>query len=288
MFTNLPCSIVLYILEFVGAQLVSDCKSLDKWGRSQFGEKLGQYRRLLLVNKTFSILLSSRVRVDGQLLRNKLLDMQEENFIHLIDSSTIPLEWDHGELWLNEYNTSSSCGPIQKSPRLYDVLHLFFYFYEHIYEDYLLTFLYFIPRTLKNQLNLIPNIPVETQGTLKEPSTVGEECRWDFNSKSLNFTLGKYRLGPFEARVRRHNYRMNPLSTTWTGVSITSFNADWGQGETDSDDFMYWLWYHRAQGRIWSYYIVDYKSGRIHDAYEWYIGNTGQRVRDVYGSDDDD
>lgn len=279
MFTNLPYSIVLYILEFVGAQLVNDCKSLDQRGTPQFGEKLKQYRRLLLVNKTFSILLSSRVRVDGQLLRNKLLDMQEENFIHLIGSSTIPLDSYQSDLWLNEYNTSSSCGPIRKSPRLYNVLHLLFYFYEHVNKDYLLTFFYFIPRTLKNRLSLIPNIPVETQGTLKEPSVVGEEYRWDFKFNSLNFTLGKYRLGPFEARVRRRGHRLNPLSTTWTGVSITSFNTYWGQGETDSDDFMYWLWYHRAQGRIWNYYIVDYKSGRINDSYDWYIGRTGRGIR---------
>ena len=118
MFTNLPITIVLHILEFVGAQLVKDCKSLDKWGRPQFGEKLKEYRRLLLVNKTFNILLSSRVRVDGQLFRNKLLDMQEENFIRLIGSSTTSLEGYPYALSLGEDDTQLSCGPIRKSPKV--------------------------------------------------------------------------------------------------------------------------------------------------------------------------
>ena len=119
---------------------------------------------------------------------------------------------------------------------------------------------------------------VETQGTLKEPSMVGEECRWDFNPGRLDFTLGKYRVGPFEARVRLHHNHLNPLSATWTGVSITSFNADWGQGETDSDDFMYWLWYHRGKDGSGIIILSITRVRGFMMRYDWYIGITGRRV----------
>jgi hypothetical protein len=63
--------------------------------------------------------MENRVRVDGKLLKNILLDVSEYNFNYLFTRSGIP----------SRNKVLRNCGAVWKSPRLENLLQTFFWFF---------------------------------------------------------------------------------------------------------------------------------------------------------------
>src|ERR1700733_2183464 len=79
MFESLPPEIAETILESVCTQLVDELRNLGGHLKAvHFGEKLLEFRNLLLVNRQFCGLLYARVRVNSSPIRERLICLQAD------------------------------------------------------------------------------------------------------------------------------------------------------------------------------------------------------------------
>jgi hypothetical protein len=285
MFQKLPSCVLLQILEFACEEIVQDCRSVDLAGVPFFGLNLRRFRWLILVNKQFHSLLMDAVRVEGRLIRLKLLDMQEERFKALLftqDPSSDAVEEVHRSHTISELRAWCACGPIWFSPRLASLIYGCFWFVDRFQPFLFFKFLYSIRDTIPRDTMFSPTDKTdgaqqthENQKNITPPHVADQHILWELDvGPVLSFTVGNWEFGSCQD--------FEPDTCYWNCVSMRDLWIGGGRTEgtiynDDNDDESFWLWYRFMDRRLEEYVVLNYKEeaiyaskfGRWYSTTEW-------------------
>jgi len=111
----LPPELIICILECVCGLIIKERSTLTfRRPKKPYGSTLNQFRQLNLVSKSFYHLLAYNIRVDGQPIKKRLLDLQMQKFTNYLgfgqanilgrsrrQCETLVIRERCGEVWKN-------------------------------------------------------------------------------------------------------------------------------------------------------------------------------------------
>jgi hypothetical protein len=111
----LPPELIICILECVCGLIIKELSTLTfRRPKKPYGSTLNQFLQLNLVSKSFYHLLAYNIRVDGQPIKKRLLDLQMQKFTNYLDfgqahilgrsrrqCETLVIRERCGEVWKN-------------------------------------------------------------------------------------------------------------------------------------------------------------------------------------------
>jgi len=122
---TLSQELIIRILEFVCELIIKELTTLTFNPATRYGRTLKQFLQLNLVSKSFHDILAYSVRVDGQLVKKRLLDLQMQKFTTYLEFADIL-----GRTVYSSERTSRSeteviqdrCGQVWRNPAFIDIV----------------------------------------------------------------------------------------------------------------------------------------------------------------------
>jgi len=273
---NFSQELLIRILEQVGDFIVQDLMKLDFMDYHQrYGRLLNPLLQLHLVSKSFHVLLTHHVRVDGRPLQSRLLDLQMQKLTNYLESaftfgryrihnpsSLCTCRSDRG-IHVTGNNILRNCGLVWKNPTFRSVCYpnLWINPCWCVFLRETKIWLIFLLRDFKDEL-------VETMDSeddfyyMQSYKTTVRGWGPSMPMPTIEFIVGQHKFP---------NRRQAPVG--WVGLSILSYKAQFGETITqgEGEEGRYWLWFvpylrDDVIYCLFEYLVIDYKAMTAMDA----------------------
>lgn len=224
---------------------------------SPFGRRMKQFLHLLLVSRSFYILLTESVRVDYMPIRRKLMDYQITKFLIFLETNVsimhLEMERSYTESSFEGPNLTdiqNNCGPVWHNPILPTVMPQILSRCGWCDRQVFLLFAYLVPNLATKGLQKTKrNEPGKQHDTRNLSNLLYKERYQAGRGGQLHeFVVGNFQFAPTYRDDEEHTYIQR-------GLSILSFKNK--QLDLQGEEGRYWLWFWPTD--FCPYYIIDYE-----------------------------
>ena len=311
---TLPQELIIRVLECVCELIIKDLTTLTfkPAQRLGYGRSLKQFRELNLVSNSFHDLLAYSIRVDGQLVKKTLLDLQMQKF-----TTYLELAYILGRTAVSDLH--KIFGPVWRNPAFINIVPELLGGNTWITPEAAIYFLFQLRKFLdKDQVDTERNrdqdasifsssaiINAEDEHDDKDICTLGDD--FDFNHlvsnqtyhmhtkdcsnlpRGVEFVVGKYKF-PLQLAVHIPKVWM---TGTLIGTSILSFRDSlyvrWSRKQQIYQDRIrewnegcYWLWFIPNQAYIFidcRNLIAEVSNGSCREPTKFDLSKYGEEIR---------